>query len=487
MFKKWCNHNNFNNATNLSHVLMDGGVLSVPFDRLNDFYEKYIEAVKSGEKLYVVEQKTETYNFFVDIDYKDDVALTLNEIKDICKIICDKVKRHGGKECLISVSPPKKAGEFVKTGVHLNWSGFVVDQFSAVALREHILIALTKAKGSVDWNEIIDSSVYGDIRRKSKGSGFRMPWSHKMAKHNPCGGRGCEECGGTGKIVQVAYLPVFIYKHGPLSTLLKIDQKPNIDTLKMSAIRTNEVQHITVEPPSKVIKEGAFTDAQTKDEIQNDELKGLIEDFIRKNMEGQSTSVVTKLFKHKETFLVSTNSKYCENLKRPHSSNHVWFHVSGSVIAQKCFCRCETIRGRRDGFCKDFYGRKHQLPPKIVEKMYPKKEDLKKCPEIKKFEEKPQIKHSAVKAPLESYMVRCMKLPEDTRVVSVARQKSGFTVLTTVTHCETIKGVHEGATMSYTINGTKITQKCPICKKNNARTYELSGSVKQALKPSEKK
>ena len=48
----------------------------------------------------------------------------------------------------------------------MNWSGFVVDQFSAVALREHILIALTKAKGSVDWNEIIDSSVYGDIRRK---------------------------------------------------------------------------------------------------------------------------------------------------------------------------------------------------------------------------------------------------------------------------------------------------------------------------------
>ena len=41
MFKKWCNHNKFNNATNLSHVLMDGGVLSVPFDKLNEFYEKF--------------------------------------------------------------------------------------------------------------------------------------------------------------------------------------------------------------------------------------------------------------------------------------------------------------------------------------------------------------------------------------------------------------------------------------------------------------
>jgi hypothetical protein len=185
MFKKWCSQNNFNNATNLSHVLMDGGVLSVPFDKLNDFYEKYIEAVKKGEKLYVVEQKTEMYNFFVDIDYKDERALTLEEIQDICKVICDKVKRHGGKECLISISPPKKAGTLVKTGVHLNWPGYVVDQASALALREHILVALSKAKGSVDWNEIVDLAVYGDIRRKSKGSGFRMPWSHKMAKHQP--------------------------------------------------------------------------------------------------------------------------------------------------------------------------------------------------------------------------------------------------------------------------------------------------------------
>src|SRR6056300_963115 len=107
MFKKWCTQQKFNNATNLSHVLMDGGVLSVPFDKLNEFHEKYIEAVKSGEKLFVVEQKSPLYNFFVDIDYKDTHSLTLDEIQDICKIICDKVKRHGGKDCLVSVSPPR--------------------------------------------------------------------------------------------------------------------------------------------------------------------------------------------------------------------------------------------------------------------------------------------------------------------------------------------------------------------------------------------
>jgi hypothetical protein len=72
MFKAWCASQKFNNATNLSHVLMDGGVLSVPFDKLNVFYEQYVDAVKRGERLYVVEQKSDTYNFFVDIDYKDE-------------------------------------------------------------------------------------------------------------------------------------------------------------------------------------------------------------------------------------------------------------------------------------------------------------------------------------------------------------------------------------------------------------------------------
>ena len=94
MFKSWCATQKFNNATNLSHVLMDGGVLSVPFDKLNIFYEKYIEAINNGEKLFVVEQKSEKYNFFVDLDYKGEESLTLDEIKEICKIICDKVKRQ---------------------------------------------------------------------------------------------------------------------------------------------------------------------------------------------------------------------------------------------------------------------------------------------------------------------------------------------------------------------------------------------------------
>jgi hypothetical protein len=481
MFKSWCAAQRFNNATNLSHVLMDGGVLSVPFDKLNEFHERYINAVKGGERLYVVEQKSEKYNFFVDIDYKDESSLDLDEIKDICKVICDKVKRHGGRDCLISVSPPKKCGELTKTGVHLNWPGFVVDQSSAIALREHILVALSKAKKNVDWNDIIDAAVYGNVARKTKGSGFRMPWSYKKAKHDVCDGQGCSGC-EKGKVDQLAYLPVFVYRHGPLSTILQIGQEPSLDILKMAIVRTDEPQTTHVEPPSTVVKEGSFTETQTKDEVHDDEVKNMVEEFIRSNMEGQSSAYVPKIFKKKDTYLVQTTSKYCENLKREHGSNHVWFIISGKTILQKCFCLCETLRGRRQGFCKDFCGRRHQLTPTIIDRLYPKKEDIQRCPEIKTRVEKPQVKCGDVKEPLEVFIKKHMHGPEDLQVLKVTKDKTNLLALTNSNYCETIGGLHENVTMSYSIKGKEIVQKCPVCKKSKARKHCLTSNVLKVLK-----
>ena len=367
MFKLWCKDQGFANNSDLSHVLMDGGVLSVPFDRLNDFYEKCIESYISGEKIYVVEQKTENYNFFMDLDYKDDDELTFEQIKSICKVICDKVSKFGGKDALISVAEPKPVDTLIKTGIHINWPDFVVNRSSALALRDHVINTLNLAYGSRDWKDIVDISVYGNSSRNTKGSGFRMPWSHKRGKHEACMGRGCEKCNNTGKETQSEYLPVFVYKHGPLSMLQKTEQKPSVEMLHMATLRTQGTDPVLIEGARE---ENTFTNAQTKDEFKNQEAVLLVEAFIRKHMEGQATASVTKMFKHKNQFLVSTTSKYCENLRRAHSSNHIWFHISGDTIAQKCFCNCETMKGRFYGFCKDFSGRRHQLPKKITDVLY---------------------------------------------------------------------------------------------------------------------
>ena len=370
MFRQWCAQEGFAHSRNLSHVLMDGGCLSVPFDKLRAFNERYIDACQRGERLFVVEQKTTTYNFFCDIDYKDTEALSLEEIEDVARIICDKVRRYGGQRCLVSVAEPKRVdADRYKTGVHLNWSGMVVDQTSAVALREHILVVLYTAKAGVDWNEVIDNSVYGDLERGSKGSGFRLPWSYKKGKCTACQGKGCDACEHEGKITQGMYLPVFAYEDGKLTT---VDPSPTVELLEMATVRTSVSTPTTrVEPPAKAIKEGAFTKLQTKDEFDDIEARATLEMFIQRNMEGQGSARVTKIFKYKHSYLVSTTSRYCENLAREHGSNHVWFYVSGNTIAQKCFCRCETVRERRDGFCRDFVGKRYMMTSELFKMLYP--------------------------------------------------------------------------------------------------------------------
>jgi hypothetical protein len=509
MFKLWCKDQGFANNSDLSHVLMDGGVLSVPFDRLNDFYEKCVESYISGEKIYVVEQKTENYNFFMDLDYKDDDELTFDQIKSICKVICDKVSKFGGKDALISVAEPKPIGNLIKTGIHINWPGFVVNRSSALALRDHVINTLNLAYGSRDWKDIVkrmkegdemyeekvntvmkedqgekleqksdiadameeegdewtdivDISVYGNNSRNTKGSGFRMPWSHKRAKHEACSGKGCELCNNTGKETQSEYLPIFIYKHGPLAMLQKTEQTPTVEMLHMATLRTQGTDPVLIEGARE---ENTFTNAQTKDEFKNQEAVLLVEAFIRKHFEGQSSANITKMYKHKNQFLVSTTSKYCENLRREHSSNHVWFHITSDTIAQKCFCNCETMKGRFYGFCKDFSGRKHQLPKKITDILY---EDGK----VETYVPKKPVVANPDNELLEKFIKKHIIKKETFSIETLKREGFKKYTVTTKETCDTCK-----ETIFFSILKNQIQQMCK-CK---CRAHILTDKIVSTL------
>jgi hypothetical protein len=379
MLRAWCKTNSFNNARNLSHVLMDGGVLSIPFDKLRDFYEVYIKSIKADEKVFVVEQKTDTYNFFMDVDYKDDESLSLDQVKSICQIICDKVDTFHSTKCLISVGEPKPKDGQIKTGIHLNWPGLVVNQMGAIQLMHHVVHTLEKIYSAKDWTKIIDSSVYGSVG--TKGSGFRLPWSHKKTQHSECKGVGCTNCDG-GKFIEGEYLTVFTCSDGHMES---INQEITMEKLLASTVRTSETTIIEIpelvilcQPiPKKFHREGDFTNVESKDEINDIELLTLLETFIRKNMDGNEDIRVLKIFKYKNIHLLKTTSRYCENIKRNHNSNHIKLIIDNRFIYQKCFCRCDTIEGRQLGTCKDFSGRKHKLETnggrRICEILYPNK------------------------------------------------------------------------------------------------------------------
>jgi len=460
MFKRWCKDQGFANNSDLSHVLMDGGVLSVPFDKLNDFYEKCVEAYNSGEKIFVVEQKTENYNFFMDLDYKDDEEMSFEQIKSVCKVICDKVSKFGGKDALISVAEPKPIDTLIKTGIHINWPGFVVNRSSALGIRDHVINTLNLAYGSRDWKDIVDISVYGNNSRNTKGSGFRMPWSHKRGKHEACVGQGCELCNNTGKETQSEYLPIFIYKHGPSSTLQKTEQKPSVDILHMATLRTQSMEPVIVEGTHK---EATFTTLQTKNEFKDQEARLLVEAFVRKNVEGQTTASITKMFKYNKQFLVSTNSKYCENKKCNHNSNHVWFHIVGDTIAQKCFSTTNVLR--QYGFCKDFSGRRHQLSKKITDILY---EDGK----VETYTPKKKVVVEPEQNLLEKFIKKYIVKKETFVIESLKREGVKKYTVTTNEICDTCK-----ETISFSILKSHIQQVCK-CK---CRAHNLTDKIVSTL------
>ena len=460
MFKRWCKDQGFSNNSDLSHVLMDGGVLSVPFDKLNDFYEKCVEVYNSGEKIFVVEQKTENYNFFMDLDYKDDEEMSFEQIKSVCKVICDKVSKFGGKDALISVAEPKPIDTLIKTGIHINWPGFVVNRSSALGLRDHVINTLNLAYGSRDWKDIVDISVYGNNSRNTKGSGFRMPWSHKKGKHEACAGQGCELCNNTGKETQSEYLPIFMYKHGPSSTLQKTEQKPSVDILHMATLRTQNMEPVIIEGTREEV---TFTTLQTKNEFKNQEALLLVEAFVRKHVEGQTTASITKMFKYNKQFLVSTNSKYCENKKCNHNSNHVWFHIVGDTIAQKCFSTTNVLR--QYGFCKDFSGRRHQLSKKITDVLY---EDGK----VETYTPKKKVIVEPEQNLLEKFIKKYIVKKETFIIESLKREGVKKYTVTTKESCDTCK-----ETISFSILKSQIHQVCK-CK---CRAHNLTDKIVSTL------
>lgn len=290
-----------------THLLMDGGILHVPHEEADEFFRTYVQEVLAGNKIYVVEQKTEKFRFFVDLDYKASEKLSEENIENICKRIHSVV---GKGRCCVARARPRPCAEGVKTGVHVHWPDVIVSKGEALALRTRILLALDDAQPNLEWSKIIDASVYG-------GSGLRMLWSHKKPTGDP-------------------YLPWKTLSGEVFSK----DPDPGI--LELFSIR-------------------AYVDASDPAFELGAEESEPIEQYIREKFEGQEDARVKRVIRHElNSWYIQSTSRYCERIGGRHKSNHVWFNVrKGYVMVQKCF----------DEECKEFSGREHNLPPSIIEKL----------------------------------------------------------------------------------------------------------------------
>ena len=287
-----------------THVLMDGGILNVPPEENDQFFREYIQTIQGGTKLYVVEQKTTRFKFFIDFDYKDPEKLSDEDILKFCEIIHASIGSRG--RCLSARTKHRPVKEGIKTGVHIHWPDLTVDRSEALRLRTEIILAL----GEGPWASIIDASVYG-------GSGLRMLWSHKKPSGDP-------------------YIP-----WRELGSSREFSKEPNEEILKLFSVRT------------------LIDGAAARCGAPPADIDGL-EEFVQRKLLGQFSARVKKVQRHEhDGWYAQSDSKFCENIRRDHKSNHVWFSIQSGRISQRCF----------DEECREFRGQEHILPPSIVEQL----------------------------------------------------------------------------------------------------------------------
>jgi len=282
---------------------MNGGQLHVPDKDLNEFWRAYLSDLASGHKLYVVEQKTDNFRFFVDIDYRAEQTLSNDETLELCRKIYEAV--GGSSPALVSRAPPREEKGLIKSGIHIHWPELIVDKNYAMSLRTQILMDL---EGD-HWADTIDASVY-------RGSGLRCLWSMK-------------------KGVSGSYVPWRSLPEGKV-----LSPTPSFEYLRLFSVRSEGES----KSPSK--SSSGLNPSN-------------LEQFIQNNIEGQGRARVRAVRRTKKGegkgFYVETDSKWCERIQGEHRSNHVWFYINGKVIVQKCL----------DEECLEFSGREHFLPPSI--------------------------------------------------------------------------------------------------------------------------
>lgn len=290
------------NSGKTTHLLLDGGTLTAG----ESFYDDYIGDILHGERLCVVEKKTAPhFRFFVDVDFvSDEHELDfVNVSLVIAKILYDL------GPCVLARARPRPVEGGQKYGLHIIWPESIVTKQRANSLRLKILSEL-----GPDWEKIIDASVYA-------GSGLRMLWSLKNEPDS------------------TPYIPWGEIRDG---VFIEFEHKsPSVEYLKLFSIRATEI----VNSPSQ---ESQYSSSSSE-----------LEMYIRTNIPGQASAKIVKISKckNKKDYWIGTTSKYCDNVKRDHRSNHVWFCLRPSgMIAQKC----------QDEECKGYTGRFYRIPSRLI-------------------------------------------------------------------------------------------------------------------------
>ncbi|AGE51585.1 DNA primase [Paramecium bursaria Chlorella virus CvsA1] len=378
----WAKKRGFYGRTGeISHLLLDKGVLCVPESANGDFNHEYAKGVvMGGRRPCLVEYKLKIFRMFYDLDIlttrenakKMTTGVFTEEIKNVFYTICIAtammfdITKTTVTMCISNI--PKKKDDGVKVGVHLTFDNIFVTSPTALHVREKVLETLVCEHNPFDntWDSIVDVSVF-------KGSGMRLPWS---AKHDD---------------PKRVYIPVVDYILDSENTGVVEEPLDNDEIVKsVSAVRNilNRVCLRSKGVPTKLRNQdididdvspsysGSFSHPSLKQYAHViEELERHIPEVYNGKISGVIRTEHVYMFRH--------TSKYCANVEREHTSSNAYFMVTKSGMKQCCYSRKEEDVGRKYCLCSQFRGDVIKLPKKLIEELFPEEVDDKSAELLK--------------------------------------------------------------------------------------------------------
>ena len=363
-----------------THVSLMGwpyGRVLIPDKLHGSWLREYTKELKRGvHSLFFAERKTPVFRMHFDLDFNQADPVPLEYFEKIGRAANQVFRQFypglgedaGEWKLILLTVPPKpvKKDEVhsVKSGCHMIWPDFHVDQGIALQLRLNLVAHINRSwparpEGANSYDDVVDETVL-------KSNGLRMYGSDKVSKCKACkGSKKCEDCHGTGKIVENrAYTLARV-----LTPRGEPDEKAfaalSADLFACVTSTSTRVSNPTPTPgftvPSHAISNEVVKRARSQARAGKRAVSGGLPGWeavdrdcpIFGQLEGYIRTQVSQQFKWvgidlKHVFLLRAKqiyickvdgpgSLYCENVDRAHSSSSIYFEVDKNGISQRCY------------------------------------------------------------------------------------------------------------------------------------------------------
>jgi hypothetical protein len=380
---KWLKITNQYNCTDNdekpSHLLLNGYKLFVKDENLEIFNKKYAESILNNEKLYVVECRKNIFKLFFDLDFlltdekyefikKNNENIFIEFIKIINDVIYEFFNEY--YECIVTTADnkivkkickdkdnPEKVDskELIKKGFHIHFPDINTNKNIALEIRKACILKLNKYKNLFEntINDILDEHVFTN-------SGLRLTGSRKGHFISQT-----KEFVDEGRPYNLLYTLKYNQENDDMLHKLNNDYILLIN--KTSIISTDDYITNIKNNPNLQCEDceeennnnenvGNFNGGSWK-RLHKDDIKHIeILRFFNIYIKDYTIKDIKRIFysENESVYILCSQSKYCTNIGKNHNSEHIYFKLNKDGICQKCFCRCDTMEGRKHGYCKDF-------------------------------------------------------------------------------------------------------------------------------------